>query len=46
MPGQPALAVPEQLLHLGVADPVVLLLVEDGDQHVEVRQELAQPARP
>ena len=41
---QPALAVPQQLLDLVVADPVVLVVVEHGDQHVEVREQLREPA--
>ena len=40
MRGEPALAVPEQLLDLVVADLVVLLVVEHGDQHVEVREQV------
>ena len=43
--GQPALAVAQQLLDLVVADPVVLVVVEHRDQHVEVRQQLAQRQR-
>src|SRR5262249_57185485 len=46
MAREPALAVSQELLDLGVADPVVLLPVEDGDEDVELRQQLGQPARP
>jgi hypothetical protein len=40
--GKPALAATHELLDLLVPDPVVLLRVEDGDEHVEVREQLAQ----
>ena len=40
---EPALAVTKQLLDFVVADPVVLLIVEHRNEHVEVRQQLAQP---
>ena len=42
MRGQPALAVAQQLLHLVVADPVVLVVVQHRDQHIEVREQVAQ----
>ena len=42
MPGEPALAAAQQLLHLVVADPVVLLRVEHRHEHVEVREQLAR----
>ena len=45
MADEPALAVAKQLLHLVVADPVVLLVVEHRNEHVQVRQQVAQPAR-
>src|SRR5206468_2719871 len=35
---------PDPLLDLVVTDPVVLLVVEHGDQHIEMRQQVAQPA--
>ena len=35
----------QQLLDLVVADPVVLLIVENRNEHVQVRQQVAQPAR-
>ena len=40
---QPALAALEQLLDLGRAHPVVLLVVEDRDQDVQVREQVAEP---
>lgn len=43
MRGQPALPAAHEFLHLVVADPVVLVVVEDRNQHVQVRQELAEP---
>jgi hypothetical protein len=42
--GEPALPAGKQLLDLVVADPVVLLRVEHRHEHVEVRQQVAQPA--
>ena len=36
---QPALAVTQQFLHLVVADPVVLVVVENRDQDVQVAQQ-------
>ena len=45
--GRPAsLALGQQLLHLVVADEVVLLVVEDRDQDVQVRQQLRERRRP
>ena len=41
---EPALAVAKQLLDLVVAHPVVLLIVENRNEHVEMRQQVAQPA--
>ena len=35
----------KQLLDLVVPDPVVLLIVENRNEHVQVRQQVAQPAR-
>ena len=40
---QPALAAAQQLLDLVVADPVVLLASSTGIEHVEVREQVAQP---
>jgi hypothetical protein len=45
MIGQPALAPGEQLVDLVVADPVVLVVVEDGDEHVEVAQGVPERER-
>lgn len=42
---KPALAMSKQFLHFVVTDPVVLLIVEDRNQYVEVRQQVAQSAR-
>ena len=42
---EPALAVAQQLLDLVVADPVVLVVVEHRDEHVEVGEQVAQAAR-
>ena len=39
---QPALAAAEQLLDLGCADPVVLLVVEHRDEHVQVGEQVLQ----
>ncbi len=44
MLGEPALALVEQLVDLAPLDEIVLLAVEHGDQHVEMRQQIAQPA--
>ena len=41
---EPALSVPKQLLDLVVPNPVVLLIVENRNQDVQVRQQVAQPA--
>lgn len=43
MRGQPALAVAKQLLDFVVAHPVVLLVVEDGNKDVEVREQTREP---
>ena len=43
--GQPALALGEQLLHLVLADEVVLAVVEHRDQDVEVRQQVRERGR-
>ncbi len=42
---QPALAVTQQLLHLGVIDPVMLVVIEDGHEDVEVAEQLVQRSR-
>ena len=42
---EPALAVAQQLFDLVVTNPVVLLVVEHRNEHIEVRQQVAQPAR-
>ena len=39
---QPAFAMPKQLLDLVLADPIVLLVVEHRDQHIEMRQQAPQ----
>src|SRR3954447_3261747 len=41
---EPALSVTKQLLDLVVPNPVVLLIVENRNQDVQVRQQLTQPA--
>jgi len=41
---EPALSVPKQLLDLVVPNPVVLLIIENRNQDVQVRQQVAQPA--
>jgi len=43
--GEPALAVAHQLRDLVVADPVVLVVVQHRDEHVEVREQVAQARR-
>ena len=43
---QPARAEPQQLVHLVVAHPVVLGVVQHGKQHVEVGQQVPQPHHP
>src|SRR6185437_16938204 len=40
--GQPALTVPQQLLYLVVTDPIVLVVIKDGNQHVEVAKEVLE----
>ena len=42
---EPALAVTKQLFDFVVPHPVVLLIVENRNEHVQVRQQFAQPAR-
>ena len=42
---EPALALGHELLELRVADPVVLPVVEHRQEHVDVRQHLAEPFR-
>jgi hypothetical protein len=42
---EPALSMAKELLDLVVSDPVVLLIVEHRDEHVQVRQEFAQASR-
>ena len=42
---EPALPVTKQLFDFVVPNPVVLLIVENRNQHVQVRQQVAQPAR-
>lgn len=40
---QPALAATQELVDLGLVDPVVLLVVEDGYKDIEVAEEIAPP---
>ena len=35
---EPAFAVPQQLFDFGVADPLVLVIIEHRDKHIEMRQ--------
>ena len=42
--GEPALSAAEELLDLVVAHPVVLVVVQDRDEHVEVREQLGRAA--
>ena len=42
---EPALAVTKQLFDLVVSHPVVLLIVENRNEHVKMRQQVAQPPR-
>ena len=42
---QPRLAVAKQLLHFVLADPVVLVVVQHRDQHVQVREQIVQGDR-
>ena len=39
---QPAFSLAHELVHLVVTDPVVLVVVQDRNEHVEVAQEVAQ----
>ena len=41
---EPALAMTKELLHFVVADPVVLAIVDNGYEHVEVCQQVAEAA--
>ena len=41
---EPALAVTQQLVHLCLADPVVLIVVEYGNEDIQVAQQFVQPA--
>src|SRR2546422_5618882 len=43
---KPALAAAQELLDLRGAHPVVLLVVEDRDQDVQVREQVADPNDP
>lgn len=40
---EPALAAAEQLVDLGLVDPIVLLVVEHRDQEIEVAEKVAKP---
>ena len=40
---QPPLTIAQQLVHFVVANPVVLVVVQHGQQHVEVRQQIPEP---
>src|SRR5438093_6895576 len=40
---EPSLAMTDELLDFVVAHPVVLLVVEHGDEHVQMRQQLGEP---
>lgn len=42
MSGQPAGALGQQLFQLVVADEIMLLVVEDGHQHIEMRQQFGE----
>src|SRR5262245_34583156 len=44
MVAEPARAVTQQLFDFVVADPIMLLVVERRDQHVEMREQIAQAA--
>ena len=43
MAAQPTLTEAQQLVHLVVTDPVVLVAVQDGQKHVQVGQQVTQP---
>ncbi len=45
MTRQPLLAAFQQLVDLVVSHPVVLLVVEHGEYHIQVRQQIAQAGR-
>jgi hypothetical protein len=42
---EPALPVTKQLLDFVVPNPVVLLIIENRNEHVQMRQQVAQPTR-
>jgi hypothetical protein len=42
VPGQPTLTIPEEFRHLILANPVMLLVIQDGDQHIQMAQQVAQ----
>ena len=46
VPGEPARTGPDQLVDLVGADPVVLAVVEHGQQDVQVVERVGQPERP
>lgn len=43
MRGEPALATPHELVDLGLVDPVVLVVIEDRQEHVQVGEQLREP---
>ena len=43
MLGEPPFAVAQKLVDFIVPDPVVLLIVEYGDEYIQMRQQLVQP---
>ena len=45
MGGEPGPAAPQQLVDLGIAHPVVLVVVEHGEQHEEVFEQRLQRHR-
>ena len=45
MPSQPISAVAKQLLHFVFANPVVFIVVQHGDQHVQMRQQVVDRNR-
>ena len=40
--GEPSFPMPEEFGHLVVANPVMLLVVQHGDQHIHMAQQVAQ----
>ena len=42
VPGEPPVPVPEEFGHLILTDPVMLLVVQHGDQHRQMAQQVAQ----